>query len=253
MPLISIITINLNKARGLQQTIESVVRQSFTDYEYIIIDGGSTDGSLQIINEFAHKITYWSSEPDKGIYNAMNKGIKKANGTYLLFLNSGDVLYNSDVLLSFSSPGFTEDIVYGNCAFLTGTGYRIQKFPAQLTFYWLFKEYLCHPSTFIKLQLFDKVGNYNEKLKIVSDWEFFILAVGKYNASVHYLDTVVASVEECGISSAANNQPLVRNERMLVLKNHFPYFYSDYLALDRYMQNVFAARVKRLLKRFLGR
>ncbi|MDR2910496.1 MAG: glycosyltransferase [Bacteroidales bacterium] len=93
---LSIITINLNNVAGLQKTIESVVKQTFTDYEYIVIDGGSTDGSADIIKQHANKITYWVSEPDKGIYNAMNKGIRVAKGEYCLFLNSGDWLINSN-------------------------------------------------------------------------------------------------------------------------------------------------------------
>jgi len=82
---LSIITVNLNNAAGLQKTIESVITQTFTDYEYIIIDGGSTDGSVDVIKQHADKITYWVSEPDKGIYNAMNKGILQAKGEYCLF------------------------------------------------------------------------------------------------------------------------------------------------------------------------
>ena len=98
MPKLSIITVNLNKAKGLQKTIESVIFQTFTDYEYIIIDGGSTDGSKQIIEQYADKITYWVSEPDSGIYNGMNKGIKVAKGEYCLFLNSEDYLLSNEIL-----------------------------------------------------------------------------------------------------------------------------------------------------------
>jgi glycosyltransferase involved in cell wall biosynthesis len=87
---LSVITINYNNAIGLRKTIESVVNQTFRDYEYIIIDGGSTDGSVDVIKEYADKIDYWVSEPDKGIYNAMNKGVAAAHGEYTNFLNSGD-------------------------------------------------------------------------------------------------------------------------------------------------------------------
>ena len=112
-PKLSIITINLNNAAGLRKTIESVVNQTFTDYEYLIIDGGSTDGSVEVIKEFADKITYWVSEPDKGIYNAMNKGILKARGEYLQFLNSGDWLVDNEVLFRVFSLNHFEDILYG--------------------------------------------------------------------------------------------------------------------------------------------
>src|ERR1035437_595442 len=97
-PKLSIITVNLSNATGLRKTIESVISQTFTDYEYLIIDGGSTDGSLDIIKEFADRMSYWVSEPDGGIYNAMNKGIAWATGDWIIFMNSGDVFRNIEVL-----------------------------------------------------------------------------------------------------------------------------------------------------------
>ena len=117
-PNLSIITINRNNAAGLRKTIESVVSQTYTDFDYIIIDGASTDESVDVIKEYADRITYWVSEPDTGIYNAMNKGILKANGEYCLFLNSGDWLYDNDVLNDVFSISPTEDIVYGNDVFI---------------------------------------------------------------------------------------------------------------------------------------
>ena len=94
---LSVITINFNNRDGLRKTIESVVKQTYKDFEYIIIDGGSTDGSVDVIKEYADKIDYWVSEPDKGIYNAMNKGIDVAKGEYCIFMNSGDVFFSNDV------------------------------------------------------------------------------------------------------------------------------------------------------------
>lgn len=95
---LSIITVNLNDKTGLEKTIKSVISQSFSDFEFIIIDGESTDGSIDIINQYKSKISYWVSEKDSGIYNAMNKGIRQAKGEYLYFLNSGDALHNENVL-----------------------------------------------------------------------------------------------------------------------------------------------------------
>ena len=108
----SIITINYNNKEGLRKTIESVVGQSFRDFEYIIIDGGSTDGSIEVIKEYAGKVDYWVSEPDKGIYHAMNKGVLQAHGEYLNFMNSGDEFYNNGVLQEVA-PSLDSDIVVG--------------------------------------------------------------------------------------------------------------------------------------------
>ena len=109
---ITIITINFNNCEGLGKTIDSVVSQSCHDYEYIVIDGGSTDGSVNVIKDNADNIDYWVSEKDDGIYNAMNKGIDHATGEYCLFLNSGDTLHDCEVIASVV-PVLEADIVVG--------------------------------------------------------------------------------------------------------------------------------------------
>ena len=114
MPTLTIITINLNNSIGLRKTIESVISQTYNDFEYLIIDGGSIDGSVDVIKEYADRISYWFSEPDKGIYNAMNKGILKAKGQYLQFLNSGDYLVNKNVIENVFHELPDCDLLYGN-------------------------------------------------------------------------------------------------------------------------------------------
>ena len=115
---LSIITINRNNAVGLKKTLESVASQTCRDFEHIIIDGASTDGSVDVINDYVastagKNVSYWISEPDSGVYNAMNKGIKKAIGDYCLFLNSGDWLFNSDTVKNEKETDHTEDIDSG--------------------------------------------------------------------------------------------------------------------------------------------
>ena len=109
----SIITVNYNNKEGLRRTIESVIHQTFHDYEFIIIDGGSTDGSMDVLKEYDAQINYWVSEPDSGIYNAMNKGIAKAKGEYLNFMNSGDCFYTADVLEKVSLYNSNADFIVG--------------------------------------------------------------------------------------------------------------------------------------------
>jgi len=251
MSKISIITINLNNAKGLQRTIESVLSQSYTDYEFVIIDGASTDGSVDIIKKKGSKNFYWQSEPDDGIYDAMNKGIRHAKSDYCLFLNSGDILYSPDILEKVIQIGLHDDIVYGNCVLQQKKGSNIQRFPKDLTFYWLFTEYLCHPSTFIKRELFNKTGYYNVDRKIVADWEFFLLAIGKHNVSVRFVDIIVSVVEAGGISSSATYKQIVQEERRQVMQEHFPYFYVDYQALYTYRHNPFLKKVKRVIKKLI--
>jgi glycosyltransferase involved in cell wall biosynthesis len=112
MPKLSIITINYNNVKGLEKTINSVVNQSYNDFEYIIIDGGSTDGSVDIIKKHENKIVFWVSEPDNGIYDALNKGVKHSNGEYLLFLNGDDCLIDDAILQKISYHLEFKDLIY---------------------------------------------------------------------------------------------------------------------------------------------
>ena len=137
-PLISIITINFNDKIGLQRTFDSVFAQDYQDFEYIVIDGGSNDGSKELIENNAQKISYWISEPDKGIYNAMNKGILKATGEYLLFLNSGDHLYSHTVLEENYTRIENYDLIYFNLQMASEKIVKVFSLPESLRFSDLF-------------------------------------------------------------------------------------------------------------------
>lgn len=175
MTKISIITINYNDVVGLEKTIKSVVKQTFLDYEYIVIDGDSSDESKEVILNYQDKLTYWVSEPDKGIYNAMNKGIKAATGEYLLFMNSGDVLVDDANILKICSDRLIEDIIAFDC-FVERDDKIVERrtHVEQPTLFYVYKNGLKHQSTFIRRTLFEKRGLYKEKYKIASDYEFWI-------------------------------------------------------------------------------
>lgn len=253
MKQLSIITVNRNNALGLEQTILSVVNQTWKNYEYIVIDGASTDNSVEIINRYANIIKYWVSEPDTGIYHAMNKGIKQATGNYCLFLNSGDYLYNIDVLNKVFSNYLSEDIIYANLAFKNNEGTRIQTFPEEMTFYWLYTEFLGHASTFIKRKLFSTIDYYNETNKIVSDWEFFLLAICKHQCTTRYLNFPLAVLIEGGISNNPKYHDFVKQERRSVLENHFALFIHDYELLYDLRYNTYLKKAKRLINKVLMR
>ncbi|MFC1841324.1 glycosyltransferase family 2 protein, partial [Thermodesulfobacteriota bacterium] len=228
MKQLTIITINRNNGPGLEKTILSVVNQTWKDYEYIVVDGASSDNSVEIINKYLDNITYWVSEPDTGIYNAMNKGVKQATGKYCLFLNSGDCLTMNNVLEDVFKEKHTEDIIYGPQLRQGKRGNRVIEFPEKLTFFHFYAEFIGHNCTFIKRNLFDIIGLYNEKNKIVSDMEFLMLAVCKFNCSTRYIKQIVSVMEDGGISNDFENHELVLKERRKVLKKHFPAFISDY-------------------------
>ena len=236
MHSISIISINLNNKEGLNKTISSVLNQSFTDYQYIIIDGGSTDGSSELIKSYSKKITYWVSEKDGGIYNAMNKGIKQAGGEYLLFLNSGDCLFDKEVLKKMLQKGNHADIIYGNILLDNGKEKTEGVFPEKLLFSYFFNHSLPHACSLIKRSLFENTGLYNEDYKIVSDWEFFLLAINKYQCSYQYVPIPVTVFNLEGISAREENQQLIKEERKAVLQQHFASFMPDYEAYEK-LQN----------------
>ena len=232
-PKLSIITINLNNASGLCKTIESVVNQTFTDYEYLIIDGGSTDNSVGIIKDYADKLTYWVSEPDKGIYRAMNKGILLAKGDYCLFLNSGDWLLNENIIEKVFSLDYNDDLicckVFNHKSYGTGS---IQLPKDKLTFYDFYAATLAHQSTFIKTRLLIDNGLYDEKLTIVADWKFFMEVVIIQRCSYITLDIETTYFSNGGISSAFGN--VTNKERELVLNKYFSPYIDDYKLLHSY-------------------
>ena len=163
---LSIITINLNNASGLRKTIESVVSQSSREFEYIVIDGGSIDGSIDVIKEFEDRITYWISEPDNGIYHAMNKGIRAAQGEYCQFLNSGDWLYASDVIEKMINTLPDCSIYYGNMLkqMPDGTVFCDKSGQGLITMFTFYRGSLNHSPALIKRSLFYKYGFYDENL-----------------------------------------------------------------------------------------
>lgn len=229
----SIITINYNNCDGLRKTIESVISQSYKDYEFIIIDGGSTDGSRDIIEQHSRSIDYWVSEPDKGVYNAMNKGIRQAKGDYLNFMNSGDTFYDSDVLASIDKTLGDYDIIVGKEFHQDPqTGESATTFlPTRLSMVTFVVSYLPHQSGFIKRSLFDD-SLYDENLHIVGDWKFYMQQIVCNERTVKLTDIVVSKREQGGISNA--NSSLNSEERLKVLHEILPPgVFKDYDSLAK--------------------
>ena len=216
MKKISIITINYNNCEGLRRTIESVVNQTCRDFEYIIIDGGSTDGSVDVIKRYADNIDYWVSEPDKGIYNAMNKGVAVAKGEYCLFMNSGDTFYSNDVIkLVYKKADFNSDIIAGDVARNGG----ICDSPNEITGVFMVKSALCHQTSFIKTETLRRLP-YDESLKIVSDWKHMFQLLVIANGSYQHVKVVICEYDTTGFS--AINWQVLADEREQVLSELLP-------------------------------
>ena len=224
---LSIITINYNNLEGLKRTLQSVVNQTWQEFEYIIIDGGSADGSAAYIEGKSENIDYWVSEPDKGIYNAMNKGIAKATGEYLLFLNSGDHLFDIQVLFQNNKFLTSYDFIYFNLNVVGEQETFVKKYPNQLRFSYFLRDSLPHPATFIKGTIFNKIGLYDESLKIAADWKFFIQSICKFNYGYKRIDATLSTFYLDGLSSDPTNKDIIYDEKRKVLSSDFQAYLDD--------------------------
>ena len=205
---LSIITINWNNAAGLEKTISSVAAQTCKEFEYVIVDGASTDGSVDVIKNHESEIAHlqWVSEPDKGIYNAMNKGIRMASGDYIQILNSGDILANPNVVemmyKTLEAKAYPE-IMYGNMIKDSVNGKKIRdkgfagRKPTMIDF---FHRTLNHDPAFIKRSLFEKFGYYREDLPITADWRWYVEAIPFGGVEPVYVDIDVTIFDMTGVS-----------------------------------------------------
>lgn len=218
---LTIITINYNNLDGLKKTVESVVNQTDRNFEYIVIDGGSTDGSVDIIKEHETLIDYSVSEKDNGIYNAMNKGIRKATGEYCLFLNSGDYLADKNVIKNVLPLLSGEDYITGSIRCLPSANCKeyIEYPPLKIYGRTLIYFTLTHPSTFIKTNVL-KNCPYDETLKIVGDWKQMFESLIMNESTYKPIDILISNYDTQGVSST--NIQLLKEERLKVLLEYLP-------------------------------
>lgn len=235
---LSIITINYNNAAGLKKTLDSVAAQTYTDFEHIIVDGASTDGSVDEIIAYSqspianrHKVT-WLSEPDTGIYNAMNKGVRMAKGEYTLMLNSGDYLVDDYVIANVLPLLDGTDIIHGN---------TIEEYPdktmrnrgygkSDIDFFDVMKGHFLHQAAFCRRDLFDRYGMFDESYRIIGDTKFFMVCLGKENASFKYINLDISNYDMTGITAETTGKWVqlrktevnrMRNELYPKRLNHF--------------------------------
>lgn len=224
MKTVSIITVNLNNAKGLEKTIKSIIDQTYINYEFIIIDGGSTDGSLDVIKKYESSISFWISESDTGIFNAMNKGIVKATGQYCYFLNSDDAFASSVVLQAiFEDQEHTEPFICGHQIndFGDSTS-RVEAKNRPLSMYDFYWGTIKHQATFIRRDLFGEYGLYDESLRITADWKFFLETIGVYNEQPIYVDVDIVLFAWFGLSTDDKYVAKHDEERLKVINEFVP-------------------------------
>lgn len=210
---LSIITINYNNKEGLAKTVESVFCQSaYGEFEYIVIDGASIDGSSDVLKKHESRFSHVVSEPDSGIYDAMNKGVRASSGDYLLFLNSGDTLYSEHTISNILPKLNADDLIIG----------RIMKVPENvlsesgmvLSLYHFIDKSLPHQSSFIRRNLLIETP-YDENYRIVSDWKFFVQTIVIGNCSYRYIDDIVSYYDCNGLSSNNRDESFVERDKVL--------------------------------------
>ena len=305
MMRLSIITINYKNAEGLRKTLASVASQTFRDFEHIIVDGCSTDESIEIIRQYAgnealrlegdkairqensnadilasspnHLITSspitWISEPDKGIYNAMNKGIEIALGKrivnsfnrselvedknkgirmakreYILFLNSGDTLAETTTLQQMVDCNLSADICYFDAEFTYNGKSHVQRtYPDQLSLRFFLRDSLCHQAILYRLDTLCKVGGYDEQYKLIGDWALNVKAIILNNCSVQHYSLITTYYEIGGLSWTKEGRQRCEEEKRIFLQNNLPTrVYDDFLYWESIENSDWYRRVVRI-------
>ncbi|WP_319941267.1 glycosyltransferase family 2 protein [Leptospira sanjuanensis] len=249
---LSIITINYNNLSGLTKTMESVLSQKARNFEHIVVDGLSTDGSKNYLESFKKPPFIFISEKDDGIYFAQNKGIEKARGKYVLFLNSGDTLASANTIDEIFSYRFESDLIYGNMFIESSSNIqRLGKQPKKLTLTHLMLDTIWHPSCLIRRDLFKRFGLYDTNFKIVADYEFWLRIFSSNQITTTYIPIPFSKFDLKGLSSDPENQSFISYERRIsqaMYYNRFDlFFYRDIPLISRFMFRLIKALLRKTL------
>lgn len=247
---LSIVTINYNNIDGLKKTVNSVMSQTLRDFEWIIIDGGSTDGSKDVIANLAKNpasnIRYWCSEKDKGIYNAMNKGVMHCMGEYICCMNSGDVFYDENTLLQVFSKEYKADILYGDWIRVYEDREELNKAPSVLGIYELYKNNISQQAMFVSTTLLKDEG-FDESYHILADYKRWIDAM-HIGTTFEYVNQIVCKFDTTGISST--QKTLIKEESLRISHSFSPSLMSMLIKYDGvrkdYLENPCVIKTKNI-------
>jgi len=244
-PKISVVTVVFNGEKYLEETITSVINQTYDNVEYIIIDGGSTDRTIDIIKRYEEKIDYWVSEKDNGIYDAMNKGIEYSTGYYINFLNAGDTYFDKNTILNISKL-HKYDVVYGNTLYVTPHG-KYKRAAHKILNYKNLKKGMkvCHQSIFYRKSLFNDFGLFNLNLKYVADYEHLI-RIAKNNVKFYNTNIIHDLYIEEGFNS---NHWLKSNiEVFKVLQKYYSNIYALFFFVKKIIKKIFSFTIPNMIK-----
>ena len=226
--LISVITVVFNGVEHIEQTIKSIIGQTYDNIEYIIIDAGSTDGTLDVIRQYEQQIDYWVSEKDKGIYDAMNKGASVASGQWFNFMNAGDFFVKKNIVKDVFKAQIKADLIYGDHEIRYSTIKKTVKAKSILE---LFKGMIfCHQSMFVSKNIQLQFPYEYKKYKLASDFSFIFDYITSAQYSIKYTDTVISSIEAKGESNI-NIFLTIKEYRSIVLKKYNFFWIKIYFQL----------------------
>lgn len=222
---VSVISACFNSEKYLERAVQSLLSQTYKNIEFIVIDGGSTDRTLRILDKYKDDIDYLMSEPDNGIYDAMNKGIKCSTGDILYFFNSDDRFYDKDIIkkvVDFFNKKKV-DFIYGNIAncYLGDSRFSIGRYPRIITKRHFIRNTIGHPATFFRRDCFEKAGMYDIRYKIVSDYEWYMRALYRYHLRYAYINQLISIFQCNGASMTEANSVQISLEREAVQKLYF--------------------------------
>lgn len=247
LPKVSIITVSYNSENVINDTINSVLEQNYSNIEHILVDGASSDKTLEKIKEYAiNKRIIYISEKDNGIYDAMNKGIGISTGDIIYFLNCGDTLYDNNVITKIANYYINNnvDILYGDIIFKYDKSEQLQlnKDTINKEFFQS-EKMVCHQAIFSKKIIFDKYGDFVLDYKLCSDFDWFLKCY-KEGVKIEYIPLIIAKYDKTGVSSDISNKQKIIDEHYDILKKRYGY------------KEVIIARFRRVrgnLKKFLSR
>lgn len=223
---VSIITISYNNLEGLKATYQSIRQQTFTDYEWIVVDGGSTDGTEKFLREHNEQIAYWCCESDKGVYNAQNKGTKQAKGEYSIYMNSGDSFFAEDVLEKIFEKEIDADVIYGNWMLRFENGKsKLGIAPEVVDLAYFFDDNMCHQSMLIKTEVI-KSRPYDENFRIYADWEEW-LALYMQGKTFKRVNMTICNFMVGGISTGNNATEELKKERKAEIQRIQERYYPE--------------------------
>ncbi len=245
---VSIITVTYNSSNTIERTINSVLDQNYQNIEYIIIDGGSTDNTIQIINKYRNRISKIVSEKDKGIYDAMNKGVYFANGDLICFLNSDDIYFDNNIINIVVQEFINNniDLVYGDVVFFKKNINKFTRYYSSKIFNLKMLKYgimPAHQSMFIKKDIFDKFGNFSIKYKIAGDFDWVLRVFKNNTIKSKYLNKVLIKMQYGGVSTSGLKSKLLINSETLVSCRENGIKTNYLLLLLKYLFKIFQYRI----------